>query len=176
MTDFFELGRILKPQGIRGEIKMDAYTDDLSRFSYLEQVFFRREDGSYEGVRVHSARVDARYAYLKLEGYDDRNAADALRGAMLYVDREHAAQLPQGAHYIRDLIGLCVQTQDGSVVGKLADILQNGAADVYVVKTEGRGNCMFPSIPGVILEKDLAHGKIVVDEQRLGEVSIYDDV
>ncbi|MEA5003080.1 MAG: ribosome maturation factor RimM [Christensenella sp.] len=176
MTEFFELGRISKPQGIKGEIKFDAYTDDLSRFSYLEQVYFLREDGSYEAVQVLSARVDARYAYLKLAGYDDRNAAEALRGVMVYIDREHAAQLPQGAHYVRDLIGLDVVTQTGDVVGKLSDIMQNGAADVYVVKTQTQGNCMFPSIPGVVLEKDIPGGKIIVDEERLREVSIYDDI
>ncbi len=176
MTDFFELGRVLKPQGLKGEIKFDAYTDDLSRFSYLKQVFFLRKDGSYEGVRVRSARVDARYAYLKLEGYEDRDATEVLRGVTLYIDREHAAQLPEGAYYVRDLIGLTIMTQTGEEIGQLVDIVQNGAADVYVVKTPTQKNCMFPAIPDVVLSKDISEKRIVVDAQRLSEVSVYDDI
>ena len=108
MTDFFELGQILKPQGIKGEVKFDAFTDDLSRFSYLKQAFFRK-GGNYEPVEVEAARVDARYAYLKLKGYDDRNAAEALRGTLLYIDRAHAARLPEGAYYTVEKSGkLCM--------------------------------------------------------------------
>ncbi|WP_302762052.1 ribosome maturation factor RimM [Christensenella hongkongensis] len=173
MTDYFELGRILKPQGLRGEIKLDAFTDDLSRFSYLSHVFFLSE-GDYKPVEVESARVDARYAYLKLKGYDDRDAVEALRGSVLYVDRANAAKLPEGAYYICDLIGLSVLLTDGQVLGTLKDILQNGAADVYVVYTEERGVCMFPAIPGVVVEKDVDTGVIRVDAQRLEEVAVYD--
>ncbi|MEG2189496.1 MAG: 16S rRNA processing protein RimM, partial [Christensenella sp.] len=66
MTEYFELGRILKPQGIKGEIKFDAYTDDLSRFENLTFAYFKNAD--YERVEIESSRVDAHYAYLKLLG------------------------------------------------------------------------------------------------------------
>ncbi len=173
MTDYFELGRILKPQGIKGEIKLDAFTDDFSRFSYLSHVFFLT-DGVYEQVTVESARTDGHFAYLKLAGYEDRNAVEALRGQMVWIDRANAAKLPEGAYYIRDLIGLAVAGNDGLLLGTLLDILQNGATDVYVVKTAERGNCMFPAIPQVVLEKNLEKGVIIVDTEKLSEVAVYD--
>ncbi|BDF58479.1 ribosome maturation factor RimM [Christensenellaceae bacterium] len=174
MTDFFELGQILKPQGIKGEVKFDAFTDDLSRFSYLKQAFFRK-GGNYEPVEVEAARVDARYAYLKLKGYDDRNAAEALRGTLLYIDRAHAARLPEGAYYVCDLLGLAVEDDEGNKLGILKDILQNGAADVYTVEKSGK-LCMFPAIPEVVLKKDVGNGRIVVNAKRLSEVCVYDDI
>lgn len=172
MTDYFELGRVLKPQGIRGEIKIEAYTDDMNRFADLPHVYLEA-GGQYAKTFVEKARTDYKAAYLKLEGIDDRDAAEALRGRYLYIDRENAAPLPEGAYYIKDLIGLDV-IAGGEKLGILKDILQPGAADVYVVTLNGGGTCMFPSVPGVFVEKDVAGGRLVVDENRLKEVAVYD--
>ncbi len=173
MTDFFELGRILKPQGIQGEVKVNGYTDDINRFYELSHVYFKR-NGAYVPVRVTSARADGRYAYLKLEGIADRNAAEPLRGQTLYIDRAHAAPLPEGSYYICDLIGLAVISSDGTAIGTLADLIQTGASDVYVVTQKEGGTLLFPAAPGVILERDVQNGRIVVDCNKLQEVAVYD--
>lgn len=171
MIEYFELGRILKPQGVKGEVKFDAYTDDLARFEMLTFAYFKEAD--YIRVEIEKSRTDAHYAYLKLKGYDDRDAAEKLRGKALYVDRAHAAELPEGSYYIMDLIGCAIKDDSGTQIGILQDIIQNGAADVYVVKMEN-GSCMFPSVPHVVLSKDVENGVIVVDAQRLDEVAVYD--
>jgi 16S rRNA processing protein RimM len=160
MTEYFELGRILKPQGIKGEVKLDAFTDGLSRFLDLEFVYFKKTE--YERVDIENARIDARYAYLKLRGIDTRDDAEKLRGTLLYIDRAHAAKLPEGAFYIQDLIGCTVKDDTG-----------NGAADVYVVKLE-KGTCMFPAVGHIVLVRDIENGVITVDAQRLTEVAVYD--
>lgn len=171
MTEYFELGRILKPQGVKGEVKLDAYTDSLSRFEALDFAYFR-EDG-YVKAEIEKTRVDARYAYLKFKGCDDRDAAEKLRGKTLYIDRAHAAKPPEGACYILDLIGCAVKDNTGAEIGVLQDVLQNGAADVYVVKT-AEGTCMFPSVPHVVLDRDIENAVITVDAQGLSEVAVYD--
>ncbi|MEG0256699.1 MAG: ribosome maturation factor RimM [Christensenella sp.] len=171
MTEYFELGRILKPQGIKGEIKFDAYTDDLSRFENLTFAYFKNAD--YERVEIESSRVDAHYAYLKLLGCDDRDAAEKLRGKALYIDRAHAAKLPQGAYYVADLIGCTIIDEQGVQIGVLQDILQNGAVDVYSVKTT-TGICMFPALKQAVLTRDIEKRVITVDAQKLSEVAIYD--
>lgn len=171
MTEYFELGRILKPQGIKGEVKLDAFTDGLSRFLDLEFVYFKKTE--YERVDIENARIDARYAYLKLRGIDTRDDAEKLRGTLLYIDRTHAAKLPEGAFYIQDLIGCTVKDDTGKALGILQDILQNGAADVYVVKLE-KGTCMFPAVGHIVLVWDIENGVITVDAQRLAEVAVYD--
>ena len=121
---------------------------------------------------MQRARVYKDYAFLKIEGIDDRNAAEELRGQSIYIDREHAAPLPEGAHYIADLIGLRVEEESGEVVGVVEDIIKiAGGMDVYQVKTE-KGNILFPAAPGVIVQKDIQAGRMVVDKKRLNEVCV----
>jgi len=171
--DYFELGQVLKPQGIRGEIKLRPYTDDLERFGALSHVFLKNGK-NYEKRGVQSARVYKEFAFLKLEGTEDRNAAELLRGKRLYIDRENAAPLEDGACYIADLIGLRILDEQGNELGKLQEIMQiAGGVDVYRVSGP-RGGMMFPAAPGVILKKSPEEGKIVVDAARLAEVVLYD--
>ncbi len=173
MKEFFELGRILKPQGIRGEVKVEAYTDDIGRFDYLEHVYVK-EAGEMRRVAVEARRMDNAFAYLKLEGVPDRNAAEAMRGQYLYIDRKNAAKLPEGRHYIEDMIGLEVVDTNGQNLGVLAEVIQTGAADVY--RVSGKRGMMFPSVPQVVLKTDVEAGNILVDAERLQEVCVYDDV
>ena len=169
--DYFELGQVLKPQGIRGEVKIRPYTDELERFGALSHVYLKK-GGAYEKRSVQSARVYREFAFLKLEGVDDRNAAELLRAQSLYIDRQHAAPLPEGAQYIADLIGLFVVDEAGQSIGTIAEIIQiAGGVDVYQVKTQG-GELLFPAAPGVILSKDVRAGQVVVSAQRLSEVCI----
>jgi 16S rRNA processing protein RimM len=171
--EFFELGRILKPQGIRGEVKIEAYTDDIGRFEYLPHVFLK-QNSEMVRIELEEQRTDNAFAYLKLKGINDRNQAETLRGKYLYIDRENAAALPEGRHYIEDMIGLSVVDTEGNELGRLAEIIQTGAADVF--RTVGKRNMMFPSIPGVVLKTDVDGGSILVDAGRLQEVCVYDDI
>ena len=172
MKDYFELGTVVKPQGIKGEVKVDLYSDSAERVRSLSHVYMGRP-GSLEKISVVSGRVDGKgCAYLTLEGCLDRNDAEKLRGAALYIDREHAAEIPEGSFYIEDLMGLTVKDSAGNVLGTLDNILQNGCTDVYCVK--GDDSFMFPAVSDVFIERDVEKGIIVVDEKRLGEIAIYD--
>jgi 16S rRNA processing protein RimM len=172
--EYFELGRVLKPQGIRGEVKIDAYTDDMGRFAYLDHVYIK-QDSEMRKVAVQSKRADKTFAYLKLEGTDDRNAAEALRGTILFIDRQNAAQLPEGSYYIEDMIGLLVVDTKGNELGRLCEIIKTGGTDVFRVEST-RGILMFPSVPHVVLHTDVESGRILVDAESLKEVCVYDDL
>ena len=126
-------------------------------------------------VAVQSKRADASFAYLKLEGIDDRNAADAMRGEALYIDRASAAKLPEGSHYIQDMIGLLVVDTQGKELGRLEEIIKTGASDVLCVSGPSC-KIMFPSIAHVVLETDVEAGRILVDAESLKEVCVYDDL
>lgn len=172
MTQYFELGRILKPQGIKGEVKIAAFTDSLERFSYLEFVYFKRE-GGYERAEIEKVRTDATHAYIKFSGVADRDMAEKLRGQYVYIDRQNAAPLPKGSYYISDLIGMAVHCGEKEL-GRLTDILQTGSKDVYVVKLNGGGTLMFPSVEGVIASRDVEAARMELNEEKLGEVAVYD--
>lgn len=169
MKEFLKIGQILKPQGIKGEVKLKPFVDDLDRFYDLETVYLKKKN-SYEERKVESARTYKQFAYLKLEGIDDRNTSETLRNLGVYVDREHGAVLPEGAFYIVDLIGLDVYDDQGQRLGELKNIMQTGSADIYEV--EGDKPFLFAAAPGVILERNLETGKIVVSKERLSEVCI----
>lgn len=172
MNDYFELGRILRPQGIRGEVKAELYTDDPGRVRELAQIYFRSDDG-YRAAPVASARTDGRFGFIRLDGVEDRSAAEALRGCTFYIDREHAAPLPEGAFYVSDLVGLPVFVGEAEI-GTLREILQTGAKDIYVTDLSGGGQLLFPSVPDVFVTRDVRGGRIVLDERRLKEVGVYD--
>lgn len=170
MKDYFELGQILKPQGIRGELKAELYTDNPDRVRDLAQVLLG-DPPALQPVSVAGARTDGRFAYLKLNGVCDRDAAEKLRGKTLYIRREDAAPIPAGSFYISDLIGLVVETDTGEQIGMLKDVLQTGAADVYVVSRTGREDLLFPAADGVFVERNPQAGRIVLSASRLSEVA-----
>ncbi|HBU11902.1 MAG TPA: 16S rRNA processing protein RimM [Clostridiales bacterium] len=173
MTEYFELGKIVKPQGIRGEVKVEAYTDDLGRFCGLDFVFFK-EGGGYVKHALAGARVDAKAAYLQFDGVADRDAAEALRGTTIYIDRENAAKLPPGAYYISDLLGMAVLDDGGNELGSLKDIIQTGSKDVYVVSLINGGTLLFPSVEGIYQKRDVQAGVMVLNREKLSEVAVYD--
>ena len=171
MNEFFELGRILKPRGIKGEVKTEFFTDDLSRVDYLDFVYFKHGQ-EMSKVDICSKRISGSYVYLHLFNVSDRNDAEKLRGQIFYIDRANAAPLPEGSFYISDLIGLEVRDDKGFVLGVLKDILQYGSADIYCV--EGESRFMFPAVPDIFIERAPEKGYIVVSCNRLSEVMIDD--
>ena len=168
--DVFKIAQVLKPQGIKGEIKLKPFVDDIERFRKLPHIYLKR-GGDYEKRQVLSGRTYKQFAYVLIEGCEDRNTAETLRGQFLYLDREHAAPLPEGAHYIADLLGLRVETESGQVLGQLEEIFNTGSVDIYSV-TGGEKNFLFPNAPGVILSRSPEEGRIVVAEERLREVRL----
>lgn len=160
-----EVGVVLKPQGIRGEIKIKPFTDSAETFFSFGRVFL---DG--EAYKVLSARAADGCVFLSLRGVPDRNAAELLRGKRVTVPRDEAPELPEGSYYIADLLGCAVVTEAGEPLGTLKDITK-AATDVYTVEAEGR-ETLFPAAKGVVLAVDVPNRRIVVDKKRYLEVSV----
>lgn len=171
--DYLLLGEIVRPQGIRGEVKVRHYTDDPDRFYDLETVFLKRGE-SYEEMTVEDARVQGDDVYLKLEGVDDRNEAEKLRNIQLWVDRDNAVELGEDEVFIADILGAKAFDTKGNPVGVLKDVLTPGGVDVFVLKTP-KGTLMFPALKEVLLEMNADEGRLVLDENKLEEVALYED-
>lgn len=170
MKDYFELGRVIRAHGTRGEIKTLLYTDNLDRIRDLDHVLVG-EPPELKEYKVIRTRTDGKFAFLELEGITDRTEAETLREETLYIDRASAAKLPEGAYYISDLLELPVSTDEGTALGTLKDILQHGAADVYVVDRGDGRELMFPAADGVFVERNPEEGRIVLNSKRLAEVA-----
>lgn len=167
------IGQIVRPQGVRGEVKVRHFTDDPARFMELENVFVK--DGEqYRTVEITGCRVQKDDVFLSLRGTEDRNQAEGLRDVMLYVDRAHARQLGEDEVFIADILGAKAVDTKGNEIGTLRDVLQNSSTDVFVFDTP-RGEMMMPALKRVILEMDAAKGRIVLDESKLHEVALFED-
>ncbi len=161
MQKRLEVGQIVNTFGIKGEVKVTPFTDDINRFDNLKKVYVktRKDDKLYkvEGVRYHKNMV-----LLKLEGIENPEEAELLKNAFLEIDREDAVPLKEGQYFIADLIGLEVYTDEGNLLGKVDDIYNTGANDIYVVKDELGKQVLLPGIKEVIKQVDLEDEKIIV--------------
>ena len=163
MKKFPLIGQAVKPQGVRGEIKVLPATDDVERFCDLENVFLDEKGEICK--KVESARTREGFAYVKLEGVDDRDEAECLRGCSLYIDRAHAVPLPEGRYYISDLIGMRVEDETGAELGRLSDVMQAGGNDVYEVA--GGRTFRFPALKRVLKSVDVENGVYVVSGRAM---------
>lgn len=170
---YLAIGEVLKPQGVRGEVKVRPDTADPMRFAGLKRVFLAR-DGAYAPCDVESSRLSGDMAYLKLAGVDDRGAAEKLRGEFLYIDRGNAVALSEDENFIVDLIGCVATDTEGREVGTLTDVLQPGGNDVYVLNGP-RGEVLVPALKSVILRVDVERKTMLLDAKRLGEVAVFDE-
>ena len=110
---------------------------------------------------VEAARVQGQTVLLKLEGIDDRNTAETLRGKILQTPELHTIYTA-GTYFQHDIIGLETVTESGEVLGRVISVLETGANDVYVVKGE-RGELLLPAIEDVIKQVDVPRGRLVVE-------------
>lgn len=159
------IGEVLKPQGIRGELKVKPFTDSAENFRGLKRVFL---DG--EEYKVLSVRVGGDAVFLGLRGVPDRNAAETLRGKEVSVPRDEAPEPEEGRYYIADLIGSEVVTQEGKPLGTLVFIRQ-AQTDIYTL-AQGEKEILFPAVKGVITDIDLIRKRITVCEKRFNEVAV----
>jgi 16S rRNA processing protein RimM len=153
------IGRITRPHGVRGEVRVKVHTDLPERFGWLERVFVG--DAPPVPMAVENARMNKEWVILKLAGIDDRDAADGLREAWLQVPEAEAIPLEEGEVYLYQLIGLAVREADGRELGRLEEIIETPANDVYVVRGPF-GELLLPDIAEVILDIDVAAGVMQV--------------
>ena len=168
--DYYKLAKVLKPQGLKGEFKLKPFVDDISRFYDLSHIYLKKNN-RYVEYPVEKSRTYKQFAFLKVTGIDDCDAAEAIRGEYIYIDKA-GAKKPEGAHFIADLIGMDVIGTDGTRHGTLKNVMQTGAADIYEIK--GQKNFMIPAVPHIVLSIDEEQRVITVDSERLGEVAVYD--
>lgn len=160
---FLVIGRLIKPHGIRGEMRAAVHTQLPERFTWLEHVFLARDpsDSAPERIAVRSVRFHKGNALMRLGDYETRDELEILRGMWLLVPFEDAIPLDEGEHFHHDLEGLQVITEDREQLGTLVEILETGANEVFVVKGP-RGEVLLPNIEEVVLRVDLEAGTMIV--------------
>ena len=172
MQDYLMIGTVLKPQGIRGEVKIKPYAARVELFSSWKNLYLE-DHGAWTPVPLKVTRIHDGFVYAVLSGSASADDAEAFRGRDLYIDRAHAAPPEDGAVYIADLIGCKAEDEEGNPVGTLTDVLQYGSVDTWVFRTSS-GTLMAPALLSVFPEVDPAAGKIRVCAEKLREVAVLD--
>lgn len=148
---YLEAGKIVTTHGIKGEIKIMPYTDYPELLCEFDRLFLGK---NHEEINVERSRVFKNMVIAKLEGYDTPEAAEKLRNKILYMHRDDL-ELDEDTYFIQDLIGIEVSDADsGFVYGKITDVMQTGANDVYVIQGKDR-EYLIPAIPEVVITTDI---------------------
>lgn len=159
MEQYFRVGVITSTHGLRGEVKVYPTTDNIKRFDDLKKAVL--DTGrEYINLDVTGVKYFKNMAILKFAQFDNIDQVMPFKGMDLLVTRENAIPLEEGEYYIADIIGSSVITDNGKHLGILSDVLQTGANDVFVVKTQSGNEVLLPVIDECVLDKDIEN-KIV---------------
>lgn len=161
MEEMLRVGVITSTHGVRGEVKVYPTTDDPARFKKLKNVLL---DTGKEKLSLEIAGVKffKNMVILKFKGIDNINDVEKYRKCALYVTRENAVALEENEYFIADLIDMEVVTDEEERLGTLVDVMQTGANDVYVVKTESGEEILIPAIRDCIRSVDVEKGQMCI--------------
>lgn len=158
---FFEIGEIVKSQGLKGRMKATSYVERGEELASLRKVLIAKENkepGDYAVRKIIPRRA---FFFLELETVDTVESAEALIGSRVLVPESERPELPGGEYYWRDLLGLRVITEEGRFLGHIESIFPTGSNDVYVC-CGGEREILLPAISDVILNIDLEKKEMVV--------------
>jgi 16S rRNA processing protein RimM len=159
---YLTVARVTRPHGVRGALRVQALTSTPQRMNALETIYLSRTPDRAETLRAYTV---ARCQHDKgdqwlifLEGVESREAADQLRGQYVLVALQDAAPLAEDEIYLFQVIGLTVLTNEGVVLGRVVNVIETGANDVYVVHGERYGEVLIPAIESVVRRIDVENG------------------
>ena len=156
---YLECGKIINTHGVKGDVKIDSWCDSPDILASLGNIYFKNESG-YEKKHVLKAYVHKRFVIANIEGINDIETAEQMKETVIYASRDDVP-LDEGDYFIADLIGLPVIDADsGKLYGKVSEVFNNGASDIYTVKTEA-GERMIPAVDEFVIEIDLENGIFV---------------
>ncbi|CEO88451.1 MAG TPA: 16S rRNA processing protein RimM [Syntrophaceticus sp.] len=161
MAEFITVGKVAAPFGIQGEIKVIPLTDFPERFSRGGSYYLSKQK-MFKEVEIQGVKIRGREIIIKFEGIDTPEDARVYRNALLQVPRGEVLPLPEGHYYHYQIVGLLAATEDGTVLGKVAEILETGSNDVYLVKDDQGREILIPALKEVVREIDPDKGLMLV--------------
>ena len=154
---YLEGGKICTAHGVKGLVKVEHLCDSPKVLAKVKKIYFAERDGSFSERGVVSASVSGQFVLLGIEGVGSREEAIALRGKMIYLNREDVPK-SAGAMFIADMIGLPVyHFESGKPLGEISDVSDVAGRRIYTVNYEGR-EVLLPDVPDFIKEIDEERG------------------
>lgn len=160
--DRFTVGKIVNTHGLKGEVKVQYYTETLEDFEDFNYLLIEGEgETKFEVASIRSVKNTV---LVQFEAFKDINLVERFKNREVYYLREDYEALEEGVYYVVDLIGLKVIDRVKGEVGILTDVLKNTAQDIYVIKkNDGSGVFYMPAVPAFLDRIDLESGHIYVN-------------
>lgn len=159
MKQYLETGRITGTHGLRGEVRVQPWADSPEFLAEFDELYL---DEGAKIIEISSARIHKNMLIMKIKGVDSIDDADRLRNKVLYMNRDDV-ELGDGAYFIQDLIGLEVlDVETGERIGRLTDVSETGANDIYHIRTDDSREFLIPVIDDVVKEISPENGFVKI--------------
>ena len=163
---FREMGRIVRPHGVIGELKVAPETDDPSRFQLLKSIYVGSNADTTTSFDILSVRLQpSKYGVtviLKLDGVNSREEAEKLNKLRLFAQTDDLPPLEEGEFYLSDLIGMSVIQEVETIIGTVSDVIERPGQNLLLVQREGKPDAMIPMVDAFIEEIDFDNSSISI--------------
>ena len=159
--DFLEIGKIINTHGLKGEVKVSAWTDFPEDFASLSYAL-TKHGGEEKRLEISGVKYQKNNIIVKFREINSIEEAQSYKNAVLYVPKEELPELPENVYYIAELIDCDVFSEEGGKIGVLCDVFSTGSNDVYDIKRENAKNLLVPIIDGVVKSVDTQNKRIVI--------------
>lgn len=156
----YRIGKAVKPHALRGDLKIYAYTDYPERFEEVKYLLLENDSNPYE---IESVKYHKNMPIIKIKGIDRIEDAEKFVGKTFYIDEANTRELEEDEYMIADLVGLDAQTTEGQSLGKVTDVLQYTANDIYVIKSEDGKEYLVPALKEFVPEINIKENKMVIN-------------
>ncbi|MGX6961286.1 ribosome maturation factor RimM [Vagococcus xieshaowenii] len=164
MTEFLNVGKIVNTQGIKGEVRVISRTDFAKkRYKVGNQLFLFQENKEPITLIVKSHRQHKNFDILSFENHPNINDVEKYREGILKIKKEDAQRLPKNEFYFHEIIGCEVFDENQVLLGKIKEILQPGANDVWVIQRKGQKDALIPYIESVVKLVDIKNQRVEVE-------------
>jgi 16S rRNA processing protein RimM len=159
--DLLPIGRVAKPHGVSGKIKIDYFGEDLNHFLLYREIFIKDHTGRLQAYDISEVVPQTSRLIIKVKGIERREEVEPLVGREIFIKMKSLPDLEEGEHYWFEILGMVVETEKGKRIGRIKEILPTGANDVYVVEGKSR-EIFLPAIEEVIQSIDVKAGRMKV--------------
>lgn len=154
------VGKVLKPQGVKGEVKAEVITSFPEHFNALKGLYIKKQN--YEPLEIESRRVSANFVFLKFRGIESRKDAENLRNDYLYIPEESLYSLKEDEFYTHQLVGLRVYSEENDYIGEILEVESYPASDILIVRGSNEEEHLIPVVKDIIREIDVKSQKVII--------------
>lgn len=155
-------GKILKPHGLKGEVKVLPYSGESENFKYFKSIYLSLDSNGPKEYSITGKKFQKNLIIVKIKEIDSVEDAESIRGKELFIDKEQLPSTEEDEYYWFELIGLNVYSQDKGLLGKVDSIIDNAAQPILVIKSNSE-EYMVPLIDNFVKKIDLDNSRILIE-------------